>query len=99
MEQREQRHPTDMAIRVFHEDQAYRAGTVNLSASGACFTGIESLPIGAELVIRCAHLCIPAHVAWSTQQGTGVQFDKPLTPSDLRTLRGDAGDRAAGPDL
>ena len=87
MRDREKRLPTDAAIRVFHEAQAYRADAVNISANGASLIGVGRLPRAAKVTICYLHLCIRAEVAWSTAEQTGVRFAAPLTSSQLKALR------------
>lgn len=87
MRDREKRLPTDTAIRVFHEAQAYRAGAVNISANGAALIGVGGLPRAAKVTILYLHLCIRAEVVWSRAHKTGVRFEAPLTSSEIKALR------------
>jgi hypothetical protein len=88
MNDREKRFPSDVAVRVFLGNRQYRAFSINVSASGACLTGLEGLEPGAEISIRFLHLCIHAHVAWSSDLATGVKFREVLSQKDLHRLVG-----------
>ena len=94
MRDREKRLPTNAAIRVFHEAQAYRADAVNISANGASLIGVGRLPRAAQVTILYLHLCIRAEVAWSTTQTTGVRFSAPLTSAEIKALRASGPGRA-----
>ena len=86
MQNREHRFPSNMAVRIYLDNEAYRAHVANVSAGGARLIGAEQLPVGAQLTIQCRHLCIRARVAWSRDVETGVEFLMPLGPEDRRTL-------------
>lgn len=85
---REQRFPSDVAVRLFLDKEQYRAYSLNVSANGACLSGMGRLLEGTQVTIRYRHLCIKGRIAWSTHLATGVQFIEPLARADLQKLRG-----------
>ncbi len=87
MQDRDQRFPSDVAVRVFVGERQFRAFSINVSANGACLTGLGKIEAGADVVVRYLHLSLHGRVAWSSELATGVQFRKPLAPIDLDKLR------------
>jgi hypothetical protein len=87
MLEREKRLPTDRAVRVFYKDEGHRADAVNVSAGGACLSGVGGLPVDATVTISYLHLYIRAEVALSGHCLTGVRFIKPLGPEQLEALK------------
>lgn len=84
---REKRSFSDMAVRVFHNDEGHRADAVNVSAGGACLSGVGGLPVDAKVTISYLHIYIRSEVTWSSHCFTGVRFIKPLAPEQLQALK------------
>ena len=87
MQERDERLPADVAIRIFHGDQSLRAQVANVSIGGARLSGVGRLPDGAQVTLLYLHLCLRARVMWSDGQDVGVRFQEPLDPAELDVLR------------
>ena len=87
MQERDERLPADVAIRIFHGDQSLRAQVANVSLGGARLNGVGELPEGAPVTLLYLHLCLRARVAWSDGQDVGVQFQEPLDPGEIVVLK------------
>jgi hypothetical protein len=64
------------------------AGTVtcrvcDLSRGGACLEADQSIPVGAQLILRRDALSVSAVVAWSTGCRFGLRFDAPIRATEL----------------
>jgi hypothetical protein len=82
------RHPTDAAIRVWHENQSFRAVALNISTGGARLGGLAPLPLNAKVTIQYIHLTLRAQVVWRERNLTGVRFMTRLTSKQAYALQG-----------
>lgn len=65
-----------------------RVTVLDVSRTGARLEG-ENLPnVGKDVILRCGSLDTFGTVAWTSSGRCGLQFDEPIAPSDLVTLRG-----------
>lgn len=88
MQLREERGPTDAAIRVWHENRCHRAVALNISTGGARLGRMPPLPMNAWVTVQYLYLNIRARVVWTNGETTGVSFEKRLTSQQAKALQG-----------
>ena len=93
MRYRDQRSPAEAELSVIVGDDLQRCQLVNISPSGARLAYLDRLPCDTLVTLSYLHMRIPARVAWSNHELTGVRFLMPLSTTDMNALR-----RAGGRD-
>jgi hypothetical protein len=87
MRQREKRSSTDAAIRVWHENQGFRATALDISPGGARLRGMASLPMNSWVTVQYLHLNLRARVVWTDRDVFGVSFASRLTITQCKALQ------------
>lgn len=96
MRYRQPRFAADMQVRVEHAGSQHRARLVNVSPSGARLADLGTFPLGELVVLSHLTAQVRARVVWSNERQTGVAFVRPLSQSEVNSIRGVGGANAAG---
>lgn len=64
-----------------------RVTLLDVSVTGARIEGADLPAVGREIILKCGPVDTFGVIAWSASNRCGVQFDAPLEPSRLVSLR------------
>ena len=82
------RQPVEHPATLIHPDGRMRHGTLSdVSIRGARFTGRRLPPPDAEVEVDVEGLRVPARVAWTRDDATGLEFLDPMERLSLSLVR------------
>lgn len=84
---REHRFPCEMPARLDHGSLALVVSVVNVSTHGVRISGVDALPLGAQVRLSVLTHHLAGEVRWHRGKLAGLRLAEPLSPVVLATIR------------
>jgi len=84
---REHRFPCEMPARLDHGSFTLQVSVVNISPHGARISGVDALPVGAQVRLSILTHHLAGEVRWHRGKLAGLRLAEPLSPVVLATIR------------